>query len=82
VGLNPVGAVYEPNIYLYDQYPGGVGLSEPLFQLCDQLASNTHRLIAQCACASGCPSCVGPAGEVGEKGKEVALAILGKIGLL
>ncbi|MGH9453478.1 MAG: DEAD/DEAH box helicase [Terriglobia bacterium] len=82
VQLNAAVAVYEPNIYLYDQYPGGVGLSEPLFQLSDQLVNNTYRLIAQCACASGCPSCVGPAGEVGEKGKEVALAILGKIGLL
>jgi len=74
--LNPSVALYEPNIYLYDQYPGGVGLSEPLFQLSDQLLSHTHRLIAECPCATGCPSCVGPAGEVGEKGKEAALAIL------
>jgi DEAD/DEAH box helicase domain-containing protein len=70
---------FEPNIYLYDKYPGGVGLSEPLFRMSESLLANTHQLIAHCPCPSGCPSCVGPVGEVGEKGKEVALAILSKI---
>jgi DEAD/DEAH box helicase domain-containing protein len=68
--------IFEPNIYLYDKYPGGVGLSEPLFRMSETLLENTYRLISNCACLTGCPSCVGPAGEVGEKGKEVALAIL------
>ncbi|MGH9404814.1 MAG: DEAD/DEAH box helicase [Terriglobia bacterium] len=68
--------VFEPNIYLYDRYPGGVGLSEPLFRLTGRLLENTRALIENCPCACGCPSCVGPAGELGEKGKEVALAIL------
>jgi DEAD/DEAH box helicase domain-containing protein len=71
-----VRAAFEPNIYLYDKYPGGVGFSEPLFRMSDTLIENTHKLIAGCACPSGCPSCVGPVGEIGEKGKEVALAIL------
>jgi hypothetical protein len=70
---------FEPNIYLYDKYPGGVGLSEPLFRLCDSLLEKTLRLISNCPCASGCPSCVGPIGEVGEKGKEVALEILRRL---
>ncbi len=68
--------LFEPNLYLYDKYPGGVGFSEPLFRMSDTLLENTHKLIAACPCASGCPSCVGPVGEIGEKGKEVALAIL------
>ena len=68
--------VFEPNIYLYDKYPGGVGLSEPLFRMNETLLENTYKLISNCSCLSGCPSCVGPVGEVGEKGKEVALAIL------
>ncbi len=70
---------FEPNIYLYDKYPGGVGFSEPLFRMSETLLDNTQKLIANCPCPSGCPSCVGPIGEVGEKGKEVALAILRKI---
>jgi DEAD/DEAH box helicase domain-containing protein len=71
--------IFEPNIYLYDKYPGGVGLSEPLFRMSDSLLEKTQRLIANCPCASGCPSCVGPIGEVGEKGKEVALEILRRL---
>jgi DEAD/DEAH box helicase domain-containing protein len=73
---------FEPNIYLYDKYPGGVGLSEPLFRMSDSLLEKTQRLIANCPCASGCPSCVGPLGEVGEKGKEVALEILRRLSVV
>ncbi len=71
--------IFEPNIYLYDKYPGGVGFSEPLFRLSETLLENTRKLIAHCPCEAACPSCVGPAGEVGEKGKEVALEILRRI---
>ncbi|MBZ5513709.1 MAG: DEAD/DEAH box helicase [Acidobacteriia bacterium] len=71
--------IFEPNIYLYDKYPGGVGFSEPLFRMSEMLLRNTYKLIAGCPCSSGCPSCVGPVGEIGEKGKEVALVILKKL---
>jgi len=70
---------FEPNIYLYDKYPGGVGLSEPLFRMGESLLEKTQRLIANCPCQNGCPSCVGPAGEVGAKGKEVSVAILRRL---
>jgi DEAD/DEAH box helicase domain-containing protein len=73
---------FEPNIYLYDKYPGGVGLSEPLFRMSDSLLEKTQKLISSCPCDSGCPSCVGPIGEVGEKGKEVALEILRKLSVV
>ncbi len=72
----PRTSVFEPNIYLYDKYPGGVGFSEPLFRLSETLLENTRKLIENCPCEAGCPSCVGPVGEVGEKGKTVALEIL------
>jgi DEAD/DEAH box helicase domain-containing protein len=71
-----LGTIFEPNIYLYDKYPGGIGFSEPLYRMNDNLLANTFRLIANCPCQAGCPSCVGPVGEVGEKGREVALALL------
>ena len=74
-----LASLFEPNIYLYDKYPGGIGFSEPLFRLSETLLENTYKLIANCPCPTGCPSCVGPAGEIGEKGKEVALAILRKL---
>ena len=66
---------WEPNLYLYDNYPGGMGGSEPLFRQQARLVQTAADLIAACPCESGCPSCVGPVGEVGEKGKAVALRI-------
>jgi DEAD/DEAH box helicase domain-containing protein len=70
---------FEPNLYLYDAYPGGIGFSEPLFQTYDLLLSRTRELIEACPCECGCPSCVGPAGEKSERTKEVALAILAQL---
>jgi DEAD/DEAH box helicase domain-containing protein len=67
---------FEPNLYLYDAYPGGIGFSEPLYRVHELLLQRTRELIASCACDSGCPSCVGPAGMKSERTKEVALAIL------
>ena len=65
----------EPNLYLYDCYPGGVGQSAPLYRMADRLVKLTADLLAACECESGCPSCVGPVGEIGERGKEAALRI-------
>ncbi len=67
---------FEPTLYLYDAYPGGIGLSEPLFNLHEPLITKTLEMICGCGCEKGCPSCVGPAGETGQKAKEVALAVL------
>jgi DEAD/DEAH box helicase domain-containing protein len=67
---------FEPNLYLYDAYPGGIGFSEPLHRICDVLLTRTRELISACPCENGCPSCVGPAGDRSERSKEVALAIL------
>jgi DEAD/DEAH box helicase domain-containing protein len=68
---------FEPNLYLYDAYPGGIGFSEPLFRVHHLLIQRTRELIAACTCDSGCPSCVGPAGDLAHRAKEAALAILG-----
>jgi DEAD/DEAH box helicase domain-containing protein len=70
---------FEPNLYLYDAYPGGIGFSEPLFRVHDILLRRTHELILGCPCEQGCPSCVGPAGDKCEKTKEAALAILERL---
>jgi len=67
---------FEPNLYLYDNYPGGVGQSAALYKLAPRLLDGAAKLLAACPCQAGCPSCVGPIGEVGERGKEVAGRIL------
>ena len=74
--LEASGEDFEPNVFVYDAYPGGMGLSEPLYRLHDRLLSESRTLIAACGCRDGCPSCVGPVGEVGSRGKQVALVLL------
>jgi len=70
---------FEPNLYLYDAYPGGIGFSEPLYHAHDQLLRRTRELIEECPCERGCPSCVGPAGEKSERTKDAALALLARL---
>ncbi|MFB3777381.1 MAG: DEAD/DEAH box helicase [Bryobacteraceae bacterium] len=70
---------FEPNLYLYDNYPGGVGLSAPLFKIRQRLLTSAAEMIAACPCEAGCPSCVGPVGEVGDRGKEAASRILAEL---
>ncbi|MBE3072702.1 MAG: DUF1998 domain-containing protein, partial [Acidobacteria bacterium] len=70
----------EPVVFVYDSYPGGIGFSEPLFDMHAALLGRTRELIAGCPCESGCPSCVGPLGEVGPLAKPVSLAILDGLG--
>ena len=66
----------EPTIFIYDNYPGGIGFSEPLFGLHDRLLGDTRALIERCPCEAGCPACVGPIGQTGPHAKPVALALL------
>jgi len=65
-----------PTIFIYDNYPGGIGFSEPLFSMHDDLIAQTRALIDGCPCTSGCPSCVGPEGATGPRAKTVASRIL------
>jgi DEAD/DEAH box helicase domain-containing protein len=65
-----------PRIFIYDNYPGGIGFSKPLFRMHDELLEGTRRLIAGCECENGCPGCVGPVGNTGLLAKSAALRIL------
>jgi DEAD/DEAH box helicase domain-containing protein len=66
----------KPTVYIYEHTPGGVGYGKKLYQNHALILSAARDLIRSCHCASGCPSCVGPMLEVGEKGKESALRLL------
>ena len=72
----PVTLSDEPRIFIYDNYPGGIGFSEPLYAMHDDLVARTRELIGGCPCESGCPSCVGPEGATGPHAKAVALQLL------
>jgi DEAD/DEAH box helicase domain-containing protein len=70
---------FEPNLYIYDAYPGGIGFSEPLYRSCSTLLARTRELISACSCENGCPSCVGPTADRSERTKDVALGILERL---
>lgn len=58
-----------PTVFLYDSYPGGIGLSDKVYQVRSQLYETALSLLDSCGCVTGCPSCVGPVEIVGEHGK-------------
>jgi DEAD/DEAH box helicase domain-containing protein len=79
--LNPNGdsSVVDPHVFIYDNYPGGIGFSAPLFRMERMLLAQTFDLVNGCPCEIGCPSCVGPVGETGPLAKRVALDLLQRV---
>jgi len=47
-----------PTIFIYDGHPGGVGITRQGFLRFEELARDAQRLIGECPCEAGCPSCV------------------------
>jgi DEAD/DEAH box helicase domain-containing protein len=81
--LNAAGR-FAPTLFLYDNFPGGVGLSAPLFDTADRLVADARELVRDCPCSAGCPACVGPilAGDDTRDAtpKTLALRVLGLLG--
>ncbi len=69
-------ATQKPTIFIYDYYPGGIGISEKVFEKAETILSSVKELINSCRCASGCPSCVGPLLEIGSLGKKTSFQML------
>ncbi|MGW9098762.1 DEAD/DEAH box helicase [Priestia megaterium] len=65
----------QPTIFLYDRYPGGIGLSDKVYEQMNDVLNQTNQLIVNCSCESGCPSCVGMEAQ-GEYAKSDALVLL------
>jgi DEAD/DEAH box helicase domain-containing protein len=70
----------EPTIYLYEAVPGGIGLSERLWQRHDELLAGAAELIAACGCDGGCPACTGPRLEPDVDARRLALRLLAELG--
>ncbi|MEO0326126.1 MAG: Zn-binding domain-containing protein, partial [Myxococcota bacterium] len=54
------GGGFDPTLFLYDAVPGGIGLAPRLFDEREGLLRRARSLIERCACARGCPACIGP----------------------
>jgi len=68
----------KPTIYLYDNCPGGVGLSDRIFEMDDMILREAKAQLAACPCIGGCPSCVGASAQ---GTKQVLLSLLNQLGL-
>ncbi|SDH51774.1 DEAD/DEAH box helicase [Alteribacillus bidgolensis] len=66
----------KPTIFLYDRYPGGVGLSSAVYYSLLELLQNGKKLIQSCPCTTGCPSCVGSDLNLGEEAKWLTLRLM------
>jgi DEAD/DEAH box helicase domain-containing protein len=73
--LNPVTRA--PTLVIYERVPAGVGFSERLYELHDELLLAARELVGDCQCRSGCPACVGPPGDIGPDTKEATRQLLG-----
>ncbi|MCP4151108.1 MAG: DEAD/DEAH box helicase [bacterium] len=67
---------FEPNIYIYDSYPNGIGFSEVLFERADEIFEKILDAIGRCTCERGCPSCVGPPIRSSDNQKDTAKFII------
>jgi DEAD/DEAH box helicase domain-containing protein len=75
--------VGRPAIFIYDGYPGGIGLAERCYRVLDEVLADTLALLKDCPCETGCPSCIhSPKCGSGNKPLDKAAAILTLEGLL
>ena len=66
----------QPAIALYDNFQDGIGLSQKLYEIHNELMRQALEVVQGCQCKDGCPACVGPGGEQGQGSKAETLAIL------
>jgi len=52
-----------PTVTIYDQAPGGAGLSARLYEIQEELLTVALDVVSRCPCEDGCPACVGPVGD-------------------
>ncbi len=75
--------VGRPAIFIYDGYPEGIGLAERCYRVLEDLMAHTLRLLQDCPCETGCPSCIhSPKCGSGNKPLDKGAAILTLQGLL
>jgi DEAD/DEAH box helicase domain-containing protein len=48
-----------PCLFIYDQYPGGIGLSEGFLRDLPRIVAGAREVVENCPCTNGCPSCIG-----------------------
>ncbi len=68
-----------PSIFIYDIFAGGMGLSEKVFDKIDDILNEIYKLVTECTCKYGCPSCIGPANQYKKDTKSETINFLKKV---
>lgn len=66
----------QPTITIYDHAPGGLGLAEQLFEIHTELLKAALDMVNDCPCSDGCPTCVGPSGELETDTKKLTIILI------
>jgi len=66
----------DPGLVIHDSMPGGIGLSEKLYEMHYKLLWEAYTIVNKCECKNGCPACVGPVAENGTGAKRKVLEII------
>lgn len=72
----PARDAFQPNIYLYDKYPGGIGFSKTIYEMHQTIFQSVQSLVQNCDCVNGCPSCIGAPLIYSRNAKEGVLYLL------
>jgi len=65
-----------PTVYVYENIPGGVGLSQKLFAEHERWLDACIEHVSSCPCERGCPTCVGPPMDIDARGKDGVIGLL------
>ncbi|KGR74175.1 DEAD/DEAH box helicase [Ureibacillus sinduriensis] len=65
----------KPTLFIYDSYPGGIGLAERVYDIIGPILKETIGHVRNCPCKDGCPSCIGAQDSLNES-KEKVIKVL------
>ncbi|MBN1501745.1 MAG: DEAD/DEAH box helicase [Spirochaetes bacterium] len=66
----------KPAVFIYDSMPGGVGLSEKIFNSIKDICIAALNSVKTCECTCGCPGCIGPVSDTGSDVKHLTIALM------
>lgn len=61
----------KPTLFIYDSYPGGIGLSERVYDVLLPIIEQTIQHLENCPCKQGCPSCIGAQDSLNDNKRKV-----------
>ncbi len=74
--MHVIAGVSAMHMFLFDRYPGGIGLSDQLYGAGPDIVRAAYDLVSRCDCRYGCPGCIGPTNQPRSSLKPLAINFL------